>query len=153
MDSLESIDQDYVIVSGPPLDLSSSGGRASKQGHFPSKTADQPLASGKMKKTSSPMSIGGGATGRVDDTGNLGSAISAPRTSQGSMDMEQPPSDCMTRIKSLQCCASSITELVNEKVSCSTSLSEIYLSNLANGCLYKPWLTILVCVPPAPCFE
>ncbi|KAG6437680.1 hypothetical protein SASPL_102603 [Salvia splendens] len=115
IDSLESIDQDYVIVSGPPLDLSSSGGRASKQGHFPSKTADQPLASGKMKKTSSPMSIGGGATGRVDDTGNLGSAISAPRSSQGSMDMEQPSSDCMTRIKSLQCCASSITELVNEK--------------------------------------
>ncbi|KAG6434352.1 hypothetical protein SASPL_105982 [Salvia splendens] len=117
VDSLESIDQDYVIVSGPPLDLSSSGGRASKQGHFPSKTADQPFASGKMKKTSSPMSIGGGAraTGRVDDTGNLGSAISAPRTSQGAMDMEQPSSDCMTRIKTLQCCASSITELVNEK--------------------------------------
>ncbi|KAH6798175.1 Protein kinase superfamily protein [Perilla frutescens var. hirtella] len=111
-DSLELIDQDYVIVSGPPLDLSSSGGRASKQGHSLSKTGDLPLASEKMNKTSSPMPVRGGS---VEDTGNLGSPISTPRTSQGSMDIEQPSSDCMTRIKSLQCYASSITELVTEK--------------------------------------
>ncbi|KAH6798410.1 Protein kinase superfamily protein [Perilla frutescens var. frutescens] len=111
-DSLELIDQDYVIVSGPPLDLSSSGGRASKQGHSLSKTRDLPLASEKMNKTSSPMPVRGGS---VEDTGNLGSPISTPRTSQGSMDIEQPSSDCMTRIKSLHCYASSITELVTEK--------------------------------------
>lgn len=122
MDSLESIDQDYVIVSGPPLDLSSSGGRASKQGHFPFKTSDVPLVSGKMNKASSPMSVRGGATGSVGDTGKLGSHICTPRTSQGSVDIEQPSSDCMTRIKSLQCCASSITELVNEKVTSNTLL-------------------------------
>lgn len=121
MDSLESIDQDYVIVSGPPLDLSSSGGHASKQGHFPFKTSDVPLVSGKINKASS-MSVRGGATGSVDDTGKLGSRICTPRTSQGSVDIEQPSSDCMTRIKSLQRCASSITELVNEKVTSNTLL-------------------------------
>lgn len=127
MDSLESIDQDYVIVSGPPLDLSSSGGRASKQGHVPSKTGESSLASGKTNRTSNPVSMRGGATGSVDDTGNLGSNVSTPRTSQGSMDIEQPSSDCMTRIKSLQCCASSITELVNEKVTRRTLLWKILL--------------------------
>ncbi|KAI3447719.1 hypothetical protein Pfo_004384 [Paulownia fortunei] len=118
VDSLESIDQDYVIVSGPPLDLSSSA-RASKPSHFPSKTDSLPLDSGNMN-TSGPVPIIGGATGVVDYTGSLESRISTPRTSQGSMDiantLEQPSTDCMTRIKSLQHCAYSITELVNEKI-------------------------------------
>lgn len=128
MDSLElMIDQDYVIVSGPPLDLSSSGGRASKLGYFPSKTGESSRASGKTNRTSNPVSVRGGATGSVDNTGNSGSNVSTPRTSQGSMDIEQPSGDCMVRIKSLQCCASSITELVNEKVTCSTFLLQILL--------------------------
>ncbi|KAK6126017.1 hypothetical protein DH2020_040244 [Rehmannia glutinosa] len=117
VDSLESIDQDYVIVSGPPLDLSSSA-YASKPSHFPFKTGSLPLNSGNMK-TSGPVPIIGGATGRVDYNG-IESRISTPRTSQGSVDiastLEQPSTDCMTRIKSLQHYASSITELVNEKI-------------------------------------
>ncbi|KAL0344513.1 UNVERIFIED_CONTAM: Serine/threonine-protein kinase ATG1c [Sesamum radiatum] len=119
VDSLESIDQDYVIVSGPPLDISSST-RASKPSQFPPKIGSPPLDSGNTNATSDPVPIIGGASGRVGYTGNVESRISTPRTSQGSMDVantfEQPSTDCMMRIKSLQHCASSITELVNEKM-------------------------------------
>ncbi|KAK4478538.1 hypothetical protein RD792_014019 [Penstemon davidsonii] len=119
-DSLESIVQDYVIVSGPPMDLSSSA-RASKTSHFASKTGSPPLDSGHMDSTSSaPLPIIGGATGRVGYTESLESRISAPGTSRGSMDiadtLENSSTDCMARIKSLQRCASAITELVTEKV-------------------------------------
>ncbi|KAL3826037.1 hypothetical protein ACJIZ3_022066 [Penstemon smallii] len=120
MDSLESIVQDYVIVSGPPIDLSSSA-RASKASHFASKTGSPPLDSGHMDSTSSaPLPIIGGATGRVGYTESLESRMSAPGTSRGSMDiadtLENSSTDCMARIKSLQRCASAITELVTEKV-------------------------------------
>ncbi|KAL0316350.1 UNVERIFIED_CONTAM: Serine/threonine-protein kinase ATG1c [Sesamum radiatum] len=119
VDSLESIDQDYVIVSGPPLDISSST-RASKPSQFPPKIGSPPLDSGNTNATSDPVPIIGGTSGRVGYTGNAESRISTPRTSQGSMDVantfEQPSTDCMMRIKSLQHCASSITELVNEKM-------------------------------------
>ncbi|KAK4432339.1 Serine/threonine-protein kinase ATG1c [Sesamum alatum] len=119
VDSLESIDQDYVIVSGPPLEISSST-RASKPSQFPPKIGSPTLDSGNTNATSDPVPIIGGASGRVGYTGNVESRISTPRTSQGSMDVantfEQPSTDCMMRIKSLQHCASSITELVNEKM-------------------------------------
>ncbi|KAL2229499.1 UNVERIFIED_CONTAM: Serine/threonine-protein kinase ATG1c [Sesamum indicum] len=119
VDSLESIDQDYVIVSGPPLDISSST-RASKPSQFPPKIGSPPVDSRNTNATSDPVPIIGGASGRVCYTGNVESRLSTPRTSQGSMDVantfEQPSTDCMMRIKSLQHCASSITELVNEKM-------------------------------------
>lgn len=127
VDSLESIDQDYVIVSGPPLDFSSSA-RASNPSHFPSKTDSLPLDSGNMNTSTGLGPIIGGATHMVDYSGSLQSRISSPRTSQVSMDianpLEQPSTDSMTRIKSLQHYASSITALVNEKVTCSTSFVE-----------------------------
>ncbi|XP_022745054.1 serine/threonine-protein kinase ATG1c-like isoform X2 [Durio zibethinus] len=90
-DSLDLIDQDYVLVSGPPVDVSSSSASTSKPNHIPYKSER-----------------------------SLESQSSTPGTSQGSMDigdtLEQPSSHRMTRIKSLQQCASAITELVHEKV-------------------------------------
>ncbi|XP_012850383.1 PREDICTED: serine/threonine-protein kinase apg-1-like isoform X1 [Erythranthe guttata] len=117
VDSLESIDRDYVIVSGHPLDSSSSA-RAVNQSHSPPKTTISPLDSGNINMVSSgpqPM------IGREDDNGILESRILIPTTSERSMvttgnTLEQPSSDCMTRIKSLQHCASCITALVNEKI-------------------------------------
>eukprot|EP00261_Vitis_vinifera_P038082 XP_019079325.1 PREDICTED: serine/threonine-protein kinase ATG1b-like [Vitis vinifera] len=72
-------------------------------------------------KSSAPMPIAGAGITNTCYTGSLESHSSAPfGTSQGSMDigdaLEQPSTHCMTRIKSLQQCASVIIELVNEKV-------------------------------------
>lgn len=120
MDSFESIDQEYVLVPGPPTDLSSSA-RASMQGHLPSKSGSPSLNSVNMTSTpSAPVPIIGAATSRVGYTGGLESRSSASGTPQGSMDtgdtFEKPSTDFMTRIKSLQLCASAITDLVSEKV-------------------------------------
>ncbi|KAL2250474.1 UNVERIFIED_CONTAM: Serine/threonine-protein kinase ATG1c [Sesamum indicum] len=120
MDSLESIVQDYVIVSGPLMDLSSLA-HASKPSHFPSKSGSSSLYSGNMNSTPSASElIIGGATGIVDYTGVIEHRLSAPGISQGSMDiadtLEQPLTDCMTLISSLQCSAAAITELVNDKI-------------------------------------
>ncbi|KAI3474416.1 hypothetical protein Pfo_029277 [Paulownia fortunei] len=120
VDLLESIDQDYVIVMGPPMDLPTST-HDSKPSHFPSKTGSPPLYSGNMNSgPSAPVPIIAGATGRFDYTGSLESRLSAPGISQGSMNIantsEQPSTDCMIRISSLQRYAAAITELVNDKI-------------------------------------
>ncbi|PIN11678.1 Serine/threonine protein kinase [Handroanthus impetiginosus] len=120
IDSLESIDQDYVFVSGPLMDLASSA-CASKPSHFPSKPGSPPLYTGNMNTTpSAPVPIIGGATGRVNYSESLEKQMSAPGISQGSMDIadisEHPSSDCMTRISSLQHYAAAVTGLVNEKL-------------------------------------
>uniref|UniRef100_A0A5B7ANB7 Putative serine/threonine-protein kinase ATG1 n=1 Tax=Davidia involucrata TaxID=16924 RepID=A0A5B7ANB7_DAVIN len=122
VDSLELIDQEYVLVSGPPMDVSSSSVSASKLSLLPCKPESTPQASANINSTSSaPMPIIGAAVSKVDCIGSLESHSSAPSgTSQGSMDigdaLEQPSTHCMTRIKSLQRCASAIMELVNEKI-------------------------------------
>lgn len=118
VDSLESIEHDYVIVSGPPMDSSSSV-HASKPNYLPSKSSPPHNFGNTIPTPTAQLPISGAETGRVDFIGSLESHSSVPGTSQGPMDvedtLEQPSTDCMTRIKSLQCCASAITELVNEK--------------------------------------
>ncbi|XP_050244322.1 serine/threonine-protein kinase ATG1c isoform X2 [Quercus robur] len=121
MESLESIDQDYVLVSGPPMDVSSSSASASKPSHSPYKSGSPPQAFVNMTDTSSaPMPIMGTATSNPYRIENLENQSSAPGTSQGSMSigdaLEQPSTHCMMRIKSLKQCASAITELENEKI-------------------------------------
>ncbi|KAL4606620.1 hypothetical protein ACB092_09G116500 [Castanea dentata] len=121
MESLESIDQDYVLVSGPPMDVSSSSASASKPSHSPYKSGSPPQAFVNMTDTSSaPMPISGTATSNLCRNESLENQSSAPGTSQGSMSigdaLEQPSTHCMIRIKSLQQCASAITELENEKI-------------------------------------
>ncbi|XP_020971756.1 serine/threonine-protein kinase ATG1c isoform X3 [Arachis ipaensis] len=118
-DSLENIDQDYVLVSGPPIDVSSSSVSASKPSHSPFKSSSLPQESSKtITRLSAPMPIVGVSTSSTCQIGSSESQDSAPGTSHGSMDTgdEQPSGHCMTRIKSLQQCASAITELVNEKM-------------------------------------
>ncbi|KAF6161111.1 hypothetical protein GIB67_007752 [Kingdonia uniflora] len=112
MDSLEFIDQDYVLVSGPPMEVSSSSINASR-----------PQGSSSLNKSSmvsAPMPIAGSTSNNPCGFGSLESHSSAPSgTSQGSMDMgdtlEQPSAHCPTRIRSLRQCASAVKELVNEK--------------------------------------
>ncbi|KAL0338270.1 UNVERIFIED_CONTAM: Serine/threonine-protein kinase ATG1c [Sesamum angustifolium] len=119
MDSLESIVQDYVIVSGPLLDLSSLA-HASKPSHFLSRSGSPPLYSGNMNSKPSTSEPIISETGRVDNTGIIEHRLSVSGISQGSMDiaetLEQPSTDCMTRISSLQRSAAAITELVNDKI-------------------------------------
>ncbi|XP_021289192.1 serine/threonine-protein kinase ATG1c-like isoform X2 [Herrania umbratica] len=120
-DSLELIDQDYVLVSGPPMDVSCSSASTSKPNNIPYKSESPPLIPFTNNSTSTaPVPIVGATNINICHVGSLESQSSAPGTSQGSMDMgdvlEQPSSHCMTRIKSLQQCASTITELVHEKI-------------------------------------
>ncbi|XWS67130.1 hypothetical protein CRYUN_Cryun05aG0260400 [Craigia yunnanensis] len=120
-DSLELIDQDYVLVSGPPMDVSSSSASTSKPNHIPHKSESPPLIPYTNNTASAaPLPIIGATNVNICHVGSLDSQSSAPGTSQGSMDigeaLEQPSSHCMTRIKSLQQCASAITELVHEKI-------------------------------------
>ncbi|KAL8102311.1 serine/threonine-protein kinase ATG1c-like isoform X2 [Apium graveolens] len=121
VDSLELIDQDYVLVSGPPVDMSSPSTSAYRPGHLPFNSGSPPLTSRNVinSASSAPVPIIGAVVskGRI---GSLESQSSPPSgTSLGSLDLgdasEQPSTDCLTRIKSLQHCASTITELVNEK--------------------------------------
>ncbi|CAL5335000.1 unnamed protein product [Camellia sinensis] len=120
-DSLELVYQDYVIVSGPPTDVSSSLVSASKPSHLPRKLENPQEESAYFNTTpSAPMPIIGAVGSRLGRVGSLDSHSSTPSgTSHGSMDigdaLEQPSLHCMTRIKSLQWAASAITELVNKK--------------------------------------
>ncbi|GFY82249.1 protein kinase superfamily protein [Actinidia rufa] len=122
VDSLELFDQEYVIVSGPPVDVSSSSASASKLSHSPCNLESSQHAHANVTSTpSAPMPIIGATGSRVGYVGSFDSHSSAPSgTSQGSMDigdaLEQPSTHCMTRIKSLQRCASAVIELVNEKI-------------------------------------
>lgn len=119
-DSLDLIDQDYVLVSGPPMDTSSSSTSISKPTHIPRSSERALISVPKYTTSSAPVPIIGAANSKISHIGSLESRSSAPGTSLGSMDMvdalEQPSTHCMTRIKSLQRCASAITELVNVKV-------------------------------------
>ncbi|XP_022846633.1 serine/threonine-protein kinase ATG1c-like isoform X2 [Olea europaea var. sylvestris] len=119
VDSLESIEHDYVIVSGPPMDSSSSV-HASKTNYLPYKSSPPHNFGNTIPTPTAQVPISGAETGRGDFIGSLESHSSDPGISEGSMDvednLEQPSTDCMTRIKSLQCCASAISELVNEKM-------------------------------------
>ncbi|KAI9116031.1 hypothetical protein K1719_012961 [Acacia pycnantha] len=118
-DSLENIDQDYVLVSGPPMDVSSSSVSAPKPCPFPYRSGvSLQESSNVIDRISSPMPISGAATRSTYQIGSLESQDSGPGTSHASMDTadEQPSADCMTRIRSLQQCASGITKVVHKKV-------------------------------------
>ncbi|CAK8574943.1 unnamed protein product [Lathyrus sativus] len=117
-DSLENIDQEYVLVSGPPMDVSSSSVNASKPSPSLFRTGSFPQeSSNTTTRLSGPMPITGASTNSMCQIGSSGSQDSAPGTSHGSMDTgdEQPSTNIMTRVKSLQDYASALRELVDEK--------------------------------------
>ncbi|MFS7943436.1 putative protein kinase Group-Pl-3 family [Helianthus anomalus] len=113
-DSLELIDQDYVLVSGPLADASSLAS-VSKASQI---TAPKSPSRDIHSTPSAPLPIIGGGTSIICPTGSFESQCSAPSgTSHGSIDIiEQPPTDSMARIKSLHDCASAVSELVNDKI-------------------------------------
>ncbi|GJV76914.1 protein kinase, ATP binding site-containing protein [Tanacetum coccineum] len=115
VDSLEFIDQEYVLVSGPLVDAPSVAS-VSKVSPLASKTPSRDIHS----TSSAPLPIIGATKSKMLYTGSFESQCSAPSgTSHGSVDLidasEQPSTDSMARIKSLQDCASAISELVNDK--------------------------------------
>ncbi|XP_038990796.1 serine/threonine-protein kinase ATG1c-like [Hibiscus syriacus] len=119
-DSLELIDQDYVLVLGPPKDVSFYSASTSKPNHIPYKPEGPALIPFTSDSTSTaPVPIIGATNINVYHVGSLESQSSGPGTSPGFMDtgdsLERPSSHCRTRIKSLQQCASAITDLVHEK--------------------------------------
>ncbi|XP_030473993.1 serine/threonine-protein kinase ATG1c [Syzygium oleosum] len=119
-DSMELID-DYVLVPGPPLDVSSSSLNISKTSQFPFKSDSPPQASHEVALPSSaPVPIGLLSRGNIYRTGSIGNPTIARGTSFESMDnvdaLEKPSSHCMTRITSLQQFACIIKQLVNEKM-------------------------------------
>lgn len=133
VDSLELADQDYVLVSGPPMEVSSSSASASGPRYSPCKSGSSPNTFVSHNKLSRPMPITSAVVKNNCGFGSLGSHSSAPSgTSQGSMDMvvdalEQPSTHSMTRISSLQSCASAITDLVNEKIEAGRQLEAFSL--------------------------
>ncbi|KAK9055530.1 hypothetical protein SSX86_026614 [Deinandra increscens subsp. villosa] len=117
VDSLEFIDQDYVLVSGPPVDPSSLASVSKVSQIAASKSPSRDIHS----TSSAPLPIIGGAASKIRCAGSFESQCSAPSgTSHGSVDIidasEQPPTNSMERIKSLHDCASAISELVNDKI-------------------------------------
>ncbi|KAH8485017.1 hypothetical protein H0E87_026695 [Populus deltoides] len=146
MDSLELIDQDYVIVSGPPLGVSSSTASTSKPSNAQCKSESPPRAPAYINTTPSvPVPIISTANKNLCLFGSLEIPSSAPGTSEGSVDLgdalEQPSTHCMTRIKSLQQCASAITELVLEKIKAS-KLLEAFSIQLVILAIWKQALHI-----------
>lgn len=141
VDPMESI-EDYVIVPGPPMDLPSLG-HAFKPSQSPSKYGSAPSHSGNVNsRPSSPLPIIGGRTGRFDRARGIESRLSAPGISHGSVNkvvnLEQPSSDYMTRISSLQRFAAAITELVNDEVTCRT-LFKAYHNFSEESILFILW--------------
>ena len=127
MDSLEFCEQEYVLVSGPPLEFSSS---AIKPSLSPLKCDFRHPASLIGSRTSSPVPIVGPTTKHAGRIGSLeGQCLSPSRVLHGSLDAvnvsEQPSADAMTRIKSLRRCAASIKELVNAMVCINTFLTSM----------------------------
>ncbi|KAL6648388.1 hypothetical protein ACP70R_012612 [Stipagrostis hirtigluma subsp. patula] len=123
IDSLEFVDQEYVFVSGPHPEGSSTSTNASRQRNLPSKYDNSSVSPPKLNLLSAPMPIQGMAINRQQSagTGSLDSHCSpVSGTSQGSADMgdamDQPPSDHLTRIKLLEQYASAIAELVKEEI-------------------------------------
>ncbi|KAJ8499326.1 hypothetical protein OPV22_009878 [Ensete ventricosum] len=121
VDSLELVDQDYVLVPGPPLLMSLSSGSPSRSSNSPYKSEGSPITSPNVRASSAPMPISGAAVSNAPAIRSLRSCGSpASETSHGSINMsdavEQPSGHFMTRIRLLQQFASVITDVVQEKI-------------------------------------
>ncbi|CAL9145507.1 unnamed protein product [Musa hybrid cultivar] len=121
VDSLELVDQDYVLVPRPPLLMSLSSVSPSRPSNSPCKSEGSQITSPNVRASSAPMPISGAAVSNAPAIRSLGSFGSpASETSHGSIDMsdavEQPSGHFMTRIISLQQFASVITDVVKEKI-------------------------------------
>lgn len=152
IDSLEFVDQEYVFVHP---EGSSSSMNDSRQRTMPSKLDSSSLSPPKLlTAVSAPRPIHGMAINRQQSggTGSLDSHCSpVSGTSQGSADlndaMDQPPSDCLTRVRLLEQYASTIAELVKEKVTFFSVDSNFLASFLTSFCLtLTKVLILLICL-------
>ncbi|KAF2938520.1 hypothetical protein DAI22_03g123900 [Oryza sativa Japonica Group] len=117
-------DEGHNPKGGYPEEGSSSSMNDSRQRTMPSKLDSSSLSPPKLlTAVSAPRPIHGMAINRQQSggTGSLDSHCSpVSGTSQGSADlndaMDQPPSDCLTRVRLLEQYASTIAELVKEKI-------------------------------------
>ncbi|XP_065045811.1 serine/threonine-protein kinase ATG1c isoform X2 [Musa acuminata AAA Group] len=120
VDSLELVDQDYVLVPRPPLLMSLSSVSPSRPSNSPCKSEGSQITSPNVRASSAPMPSGAAVSNApaIRSLGSFGSPAS--ETSHGSIDMsdavEQPSGHFMTRIISLQQFASVITDVVKEKI-------------------------------------
>ncbi|KAK4759428.1 hypothetical protein SAY87_022559 [Trapa incisa] len=142
-DTLELI-KDYVIVSGPPMDVSSHSESAFKLSHGKQQNLLKTSTDIMPRLSAAEPSIG--ATDiNARCIGSLESCGSAHGTSLVSSDLqdvlERPSAHCMTRIKSLQHCASVIKELVNEKFTAGRQL-EAFSIQLVILAIWKQALDI-----------
>ncbi|GMH26521.1 hypothetical protein Nepgr_028364 [Nepenthes gracilis] len=122
VDSSEFMDQDYVLVPEPPLDLSSSSSSTCKpiQSLFKPESPS-PASANVSSRFSAPVPIIGGRTRNVCKIESLENQCSVtPGTSQRSPEnedsFEQPSTDSMTRIELLLQCACTMKELVDGKI-------------------------------------
>ncbi|KAL0710885.1 hypothetical protein Bca4012_017863 [Brassica carinata] len=141
-DSQDSMDQDFVLVSGPPVDLPSSSSSSSKAYNFPFKSQSPPVELfNRSISSTAPMPIIG-ATG--NNVGRFGS-LDSQSTSHGSLDLgdafEQPSTNSLTRITSLKKCAATIAELVHERIK-SDKYLEAFSIQLAILAIWKQALHI-----------
>ncbi|KAL8140650.1 LOW QUALITY PROTEIN: hypothetical protein V2J09_006671 [Rumex salicifolius] len=119
--ALELIDQDYVLVPESIAEIPSSSVHISKSRQFSNTQQSTSIrCSNATPKASAPMLIVGASTRDPCPLGSLESQCSdPPGTSQGSTDFgdtsEQQSANLLTRINSLQKCAATIKELVDEK--------------------------------------
>ncbi|CAL9246465.1 unnamed protein product [Arabidopsis halleri] len=120
-DSPDPMDQDYVLISGPPVDIPSSSFGSPKPFNYPFKSHSPPVEFSKRNVTTltAPMQIAGATGNNISRFGSLESQNSIPGASHGSLDLvdafEQPSTNSLTRIRSLQKCAAAVAELVNER--------------------------------------
>nr|AAM14087.1 unknown protein [Arabidopsis thaliana] len=145
-DSQDSMDQDFVLVSGPPVDMPSSSSSSSKPYNFPFKSQSPPVELfNRSISSTAPMPIIGATSNSIGQFGSLDSQYSAPSTSHGSLDLgdafEQPSTHSLTRIRSLRKYAATIAELVYERIESDKHL-EAFSIQLAILAIWKQALHI-----------
>ncbi|XP_076932916.1 serine/threonine-protein kinase ATG1c-like isoform X2 [Bidens hawaiensis] len=126
IDSLEFIDQDYVLVSGPVGDMPSLATVSKVNQIAPSISPSRKIQS----TSSAPLPIIGGADSKIRCTGSFGSSESVDIVDA----LEQPPTDSLARIKSLHDCASAISDLVNDKACLTIEVVFSYYIKVISNC-------------------
>ncbi|KAL0915141.1 hypothetical protein M5K25_015540 [Dendrobium thyrsiflorum] len=117
VDSLDLVDQEYVMVPEPSLEMPSSSLSFPESQNSPYKLDSLLMETKKNSGLSVPVPIVSAAITKINTIGSLESHSSPiSGTSQGSLDVgdtfEQPSVHYITRIRSLQQCGSVISELV-----------------------------------------
>ncbi|KAH0458551.1 hypothetical protein IEQ34_013866 [Dendrobium chrysotoxum] len=117
VDSLDLVDQEYVMVPEPSLEMPSSSLSFPESQNSPYKLDNSLMETKKNSGLSVPVPIVSAAITKINTIGSLESHSSPiSGTSQGSLDVgdtfEQPSVHYITRIRSLQQCGSVISDLV-----------------------------------------